>query len=117
MRRKNHPDNVQNWEEAINQFTDFAAKQVGKNQSRITQELFRLIVLRTPYLTGVARAGWKMIRGLSALGLVIRKYRIENKVPYIIYLENGYSKKAPGGMVKISIEEVKRRADNGEFNK
>lgn len=56
---------------------------------------------RTPYKSGRASSGWNK----KADGTV------ENRVPYIVRLENGYSKKqAPRGFVKQSINKTIRQS-------
>lgn len=39
-------------------------------------------------------------------------YWLSNNLPYIERLEYGYSKQTPAGMVRLSIEEVKRHYTN-----
>lgn len=40
-----------------------------------------------------------------------KRYTISNNLPYIVALENGHSKQAPSGMVKLAIAEVKAELD------
>lgn len=61
----------------------------------LVEQLFLRIQARTPVDTGNARDGWN-IDGLNII----------NMVPYIVYLENGWSKQAPAGMIRVSLEEV-----------
>ena len=56
---------------------------------------------RTPYKDGTASAGWKKKPDGT----------IQNKVPYIVRLENGYSKtQAPRGFVVQSINKTIRQS-------
>ena len=76
----------------------------------LADEVFRNIVNRTPVLTGFAKASWhfeKEGRG---------KYRIWNTAHYIVYLEFGYSRKAPQGMVRISLLEFDENLKKGIIN-
>ncbi len=72
-------------------------KEVGKT--------YRVIVDRTPVDTGMARSGWRL-EVASDNPLVMR---IVNAVPYSLYLEYGWSKQAPAGMLRVSILEFADR--------
>lgn len=69
--------------------------------------LYQQIQARTPWLTGQARRGWIIERKVEADGTIF--VRIYNLVPYIVYLEYGSSRKAPKGMVRISMVEFTER--------
>lgn len=94
---------------------DNFVKQVGLSaqavQKKVAFDLFRRIVKKTPVDTGRARASWT----ISANGA--DQTVISNNVPYITALEDGHSKKAPVGMVKVSIAEIdvamRRLVDEG----
>jgi len=96
---------------------------------KIAFDLFRKIIFKTPVLTGRARANWLVsvvaprsetvdetdktgMKTLSEVQGVIAGWEsdsdiyMSNNLPYIYGLERGRSKKAPQGMVKISIAEV-----------
>lgn len=96
---------------------------------KIAFDLFRKVILKTPVLTGRARANWLVsvaeprsetvdetdkagIRAIGNVQSVIAWWNadsdiyLSNNLPYIYGLERGRSKKAPRGMVKISITEV-----------
>ena len=97
---------------------------------KIAFDLFRKVILKTPVLTGRARANWLVsvaeprnetvdetdktgIRAIGNVQTVIAGWNadsdiyLSNNLPYIYGLERGRSrKKAPKGMVKISIAEV-----------
>lgn len=97
---------------------------------KIAFDLFRKVILKTPVLTGRARANWLVsvaeprsetvdetdktgIRAIGNVQSVITGWNadsdiyLSNNLPYIYGLERGRSrKKAPKGMVKISIAEV-----------
>ena len=96
---------------------------------KIAFDLFRKIIFKTPVQTGRARANWLVsvaaprsetadetdktgIRAIGNVQSVINGWNADsdiymsNNLPYIYGLERGRSKKAPRGMVKISIAEV-----------
>lgn len=97
---------------------------------KICLELTTSIIFKTPRKTGRAQSNWfasvgspvnhttEILEG-SAISVVAREskmadsaygnvYWLSNNLPYIERLEYGYSKQAPAGMARISIEEVKR---------
>lgn len=93
-----------------------------------TIELFSSVVLTTPVDTGRARGAWSasvgapLLRdngrldkgGSQAVAEIMQKTPagagqetfLSNPLPYIERLENGWSKKAPDGMVRISMDRV-----------
>lgn len=70
------------------------AAEIDQFQSAVTAELKRQLVPRTPIDSGRARRGWTERQGKS----------VENRVPYIERLEQGYSRQAPRGFVNQSIQ-------------
>ena len=90
--------------------------EIAANVGEIAGQLFGRIVYRSPVDTGIFRLSWK-IEGVQG------GYRIYNPLPYGPTLEYGgytrvgnktvasgegiYSRQAPHGMVRVSIEEVK----------
>lgn len=56
----------------------------------------------TPIKSGRARRGWSS--STSGQG-----FRVENRVPYITRLEEGYSSQAPNGIIKPTLREIQRR--------
>lgn len=105
---------------------DVLARQVGLElhaaARQITIDVFNSIKVRSPVLTGRFRANWNVsynspvlttslstsstridgqiskVRTLPVGGIVY----ISNGLPYGEKLENGYSRKAPSGMVRIT---------------
>ena len=97
---------------------------------KFAYDLTAKIIQKTPVATGRARAGWftalmklggapiqttgtveekkGMGEGRATMNLEGDEKYIEivNGVPYAIYLEYGHSKKAPYGMVRISMREL-----------
>ncbi len=71
---------------------------------QLARSAFSRIVARTPVDTGLAKHGWvldDLIDNESQTRL-----RITNTVFYVIYLEYGWSKQAPMGMVRITLMEL-----------
>lgn len=61
------------------------------------------VSVRTPIDTGRARRGWQK-----------RNNVVENQVPYIVRLENGYSRQAPNGFVTQGITAAIRNVAKGK---
>lgn len=74
--------------EAVDMLRDTAKTEQEALQDILASE----IRSRTPIDTGQARRAWRKRSG-----------QVENRVPYIERLENGYSKQAPQGFVQQSI--------------
>jgi hypothetical protein len=55
---------------------------------------------RTPVRTGRARRGWTA----SESGPKYRGRYLENKIPYVIYLDEGHSRQQPKGFIKRGID-------------
>lgn len=96
---------------------------------RLSLELFRMVVLKTPVDTGRARANWQLAIGTMPEGVLELDDRsgtatisagaaaaagvkagdviyLANSLPYIRRLEYGWSQQAPNGMVRQSIAEI-----------
>lgn len=110
----------------MQQLTARAKKQADQVVQKITMELFRSVIVKTPVDTGRARGNWQCSVGvlpagvkpdatdstgaqaISAAATVVNKtptgniVYLANNLPYIRRLEYGYSKQAPGGMVRVS---------------
>lgn len=97
---------------------------------KVALDMFTRISQRTPVLTGRAVTNWMVAKGtpitisttdadptgtqaMQAAMSVFATYDwkvdanifITNSVPYIMPLEHGHSKKAPNGMVKVTVAE------------
>lgn len=118
----------------MSKFND-KVKSLGQIAVRkICLELTTAIIYKTPRKTGRAQSNWFASIGApvvgvspviesSAISVVAREskmadsaygniYWLSNNLPYIERLEYGYSKQTPAGMVRLSIEEVKRHYTN-----
>ena len=113
----------------FNRFVNNFAKATKANGAvvlrKFSADLLTRIVARSPVDTGRFRAGWAAAG--DALGVHVPRgvrggtdgfyeedltsdrmsVRIVNDVPYGIYLEYGWSKQAPLGMVRISMAELR----------
>lgn len=118
-------------------FTDdikkFAAKVKKAERQVITAATFQvseLVILTTPVKTGRAANNWNA--SIGAMDLSINSipdpsakialaalqvhaedapgnlFFLTNNLPYIVPLEFGSSKRAPGGMLRVSVKEFKR---------
>ncbi len=107
-------------------------------QRRIWKEVITKVVKRTPYRTGHARANWQVTKTvfssrifpvkvdtspggqdtIAQLHAIVDTYKafdmvfIANNVRYIGFLEEGSSEQAPGGMVSLTIQEVRNKYEN-----
>lgn len=66
---------------------------------------------RTPVKTGFALAGWRIKSERWTKNHIV--IDIWNEVNYIIFLEYGWSKKNPLGMMRITLEEMSHRISTG----
>lgn len=121
----------------LRDFNKIAKKDATKALRRVGLKAVEDIVVRTPVLTGCARANWRVSFGalsrevdlnardvngaatitkaqakISSAELGTAVY-IENSVPYIQALENGWSRQAAQGMVEITCRELQAALDAG----
>lgn len=108
---------------------NWSAKSSAKAQSvrrGVALKLFGAVVLDTPVLTGRARGNWRFSIGAANTDTIDRvdpsgqivmqeivtgvaqstgdvSVTLANGLPYIERLENGYSDKAPEGMVRKNV--------------
>jgi hypothetical protein len=117
---------------AVRRFADDKPRLIEQGIRRATIDMFSRVVLRTPVDTGRARGGWSFSEGGPARGSGGRldpgggaaigaitggvsgarigdgtEHWLTNTVPYIERLENGYSRQAPAGMVKVTVAEFR----------
>jgi hypothetical protein len=92
---------------------------------KVTLDLFRKVVLRSPVDTGRFRANWNVSYGTPDVTVTASKIKsrgdaeaakaltlpvggvtwLANGLPYSERLEYGWSKQAPGGMVRLATAE------------
>lgn len=68
----------------------------------IVEELYKLLQANSPVKSGKFRRSWKMAGTKE-------RVKITNPQPYGQRLEDGYSKKAPQGIIKPSINQIIRQ--------
>lgn len=116
----------------VSNFVDKASKTADAEVRKICLDLVTGIVLKTPVDSGRARANWFTSIGSpnadttvsidpsgsatisSALGAISKATGnvlwITNNLPYIYRLEfEGWSKQAPAGMVRVTINDIARQ--------
>lgn len=121
----------------IADFGEKNQKRINQQTRRFAIALLNSIVRKTPVDTGRARASWNIVSGftpdlsvasadkssIAASGFATARsaatlsdgdtFVISNNLPYIVPLENGSSKQARAGMVRVSIAELQARLRSG----
>jgi hypothetical protein len=77
-------------------------REIDQTVRQISQDYFGLVKDKTPVKSGRARRGWKLKKNRPF------SYSVNNRVPYIGRLDEGYSKQAPRGMTRPAAREVLR---------
>ena len=120
---------------------DFTEKELPEKQvaftKKISQKILRSVIQKSPVLTGRFRGAWVVgigtrdlsvgesiavdpvgdvtfahgVRAIADLG-ENQMLHISNNLDYAVRLENGYSKKAPRGMVAVTLAEVQAWLDS-----
>jgi hypothetical protein len=104
--------------------------------AKVSLDLWTEITTRTPVLTGRARANWFLTQGAPSTRVDLypgakpgeiaaptppdvsqitgdQPVFIVNNLPYIQALEDGHSRKAPAGMVAVSIQDQEAAIEAG----
>lgn len=119
-------------------FNDYAEKQATRMIRRYSMKALQMIVEGTPVLTGCCRGNW-----IVSVGTLQRQYNamktdktgtetvkgglariesvklgtdvlIENSCPYVLRLENGWSRQKPAGsMIRQPLAKLKTAIANG----
>lgn len=121
----------------IKRFTGKTEKSVEMVFRGTALDVISKIMQRSPVKTGRFRGDWQTTLNMPASGVIegtasnsLNKARSVsgsakltdaiyyiNNLPYSLRLENGYSKQAPAGMVKLTVSEFQRIAsDNARRN-
>lgn len=119
------------------QLENFAEKAGAKAEvavRKVALEVYSSVVLKSPVDTGRFRGNWNIsmggfdrtvnpdsldktgTKGINTAAVTISRYQggkifISNNLPYSRRLENGYSKQAPAGMVRITVVEFQDMVD------
>lgn len=114
----------------VKAFAERTKRDPVKIQRKLAMIMLRRVILKTPVDTGRARNNWQLSQGTPPAGIVesgdrggngaiqrgageIANIRtptllwLANNLPYIERLENGYSRQAPAGMLRATIEELR----------
>lgn len=97
---------VSNSDKVLQDLTVLKNSMVTRLQQVVNTEL----KARTPYRTGNARKGWRATTSASTKA-------VENTVPYIQRLEQGWSQQAPRGFVNQSVQAAISQVDKEFTNK
>lgn len=118
----------------LEKFTEAVEKNHNTVMKKVSFDMAKKIIKRTPVDTGRAKANWHVElnnqktfardetdkTGASTTAEVMARISktkigdsvfITNNLPYIEALENGHSDQAPAGMVKVTIAEFKRTVE------
>lgn len=114
----------------LSRLCEKAKGEVELAMRKIMLELFQNVILKSPVDTGRFRANWQVgysspnlsitdqtdISGSTAIGRMTQQVVsasldgksifLTNSLPYAHRLENGWSKQAPSGMVRLSMVEI-----------
>ena len=82
------------------QIVSYIEKLTDDYQDSIAEEAYKLMRDTTPVRTGRARRGWEKRRSRFTGSTRV----VENKVPYVIYLNEGHSRQAPKGYIQQQLE-------------
>lgn len=127
--------NIQQFKADVLRFADKLKIGAGLAQKKIAIDLWSSITRRTPVDTGRARANWFLTVGAPSTEVAhldakgpgsvpeppmpdvsgidgTQSVFIINNLPYIEALENGHSKQAPNGMVRLAIQAAELRMRN-----
>jgi hypothetical protein len=77
-------------------------RELDQTVRQISQDYFDLVKEKTPVRTGRAKRGWRLKKQRKL------SYSVNNRVPYVGRLDEGYSKQAPRGMTRPAAREVLR---------
>lgn len=119
-------------------FADKAEAKLDLAVRKISLELFSRVILKTPVLSGRLRGNWQVAVGTVPNGTLDLEDKsgtatisaataatsglaagdvifLVNNLPYAQRIEDGYSKKAPAGMVGLSVQEFQQIAEQIGF--
>lgn len=118
----------------LEQFAEKAGAKAELAVRKVALEVYSSVVLKSPVDTGRFRGNWNIsmggfdrtvnpdsidktgTKGINAAAVTISRYLggkifISNNLPYARRLEDGYSKQAPVGMVRITVVEFQDMVD------
>ena len=83
-------------------FTRTQRELLGRFTESVVRDAGVIAAKNTPKRSGAARGAWKQ-QGTGT------DTQVANDKPYIQRLDQGWSKQAPGGILKPTIREIKRK--------
>lgn len=86
----------------VKQASDKLQFAVDSKVEKVAEQVMTIARSKTPIKSGRARANWSKRTRRQG-------FTVENTVPYIGRLEEGYSKQAPRGILQPTLREVKRK--------
>lgn len=121
------------WSVSMQKLAEQAGSELELVTQKATLDLFTAVVRRSPVDTGRFRANWNVSQGSPNTSAVLEGpvspshadaelaraaalpaggiTYLANGLPYAEVLENGSSKQAPNGMVRVSVVEFERFVD------
>jgi hypothetical protein len=81
------------------ELSNIVSEIVADERKRVRIAVHSAVIRKTPFKTGRARGGWFLNLGDTTDTII-------NNVEYIERLEAGWSKKAPDGMVDVTLAEL-----------
>jgi hypothetical protein len=119
---------VGSFEDDLRNFERGTVRKLNVVPRKVALEIFRRVIFKTPVDKGGARANWQPSIGTPATGTLeatdkdgnatLAKAQavlasanagdiiyLSNNLPYIQRLEEGYSQRAPAGMVALTVQE------------
>ena len=131
-------DSFEEFKLSLQRFNDKTEKQATARLRRISMKALSMIVTSTPVLTGCCRANWivsigdlsksfdpkkKDLQGGETIKSGLARLEsaklgidvlIENSCPYVMRLENGWSRQAPPGcMVRNNLAKLQTAINKG----
>ena len=115
---------MSSWSIPLDKFAQRAGARLEDVARKVTLDLFSSVVRLSPVDTGRFRANWNVSYGTPDLTVTESTQQgrgateaakaltlpvggvlyLANALPYSLRLENGWSKQAPTGMVKLSVQ-------------
>lgn len=130
-------DSFEEFKLGLQRFNEKVEKQATAKLRRISMKALSMIVTSTPVLTGCCRANWIVSLGDLSKSFDSKKkdqkggetinaglarldsaklgidVLIENSCPYVMRLEYGWSRQAPGGMIRENLAKLRTAIEKG----
>lgn len=93
--------------DSISSFKEKVKTRTANGLKVYVSEIVKRTKNRTPVRTGRLKKAWKLSKSLEDWDPTSEEIVFYNNEPYASRIEYGYSKKAPSGMLRISIMEAR----------